>query len=156
MPIIGPVTSPYVQVAEALETIIEAEFDDKSLVVQHDNIHESLGYEGTVVGVAPEDETPTTGRMIQQEIRVRVKFYDYWVKEIDNHTQVDPRVIAGYAERFRRACYAQHASVTGTELVWFFDVITVTYPNDPTGNKSRFEAVVRAFGQNSGLVETLS
>lgn len=156
MPIIGPVESPYVQVAEALEAIIEAEFDDKSITVQHDNVHESLGYLGTIVGIAPEDETPTPGRMIQNEIRVRVKFYDFWDKAVDNQQQVDPRVIAGLAERFRRACYAQHASVTGTPLVWFFDVMTVTYPNDPTGNKSRFEAVVRAYGQNSGLTETLA
>ena len=43
----------------------------------------------------------------------------------------------------------------GTTTLWYMTVTSVDYPKDPTGNKSRFEATVRAYGQNTALTETI-
>lgn len=155
MPIIGPgVTSPYTEIAEALAALLDAEFDDMGIVTQHDHLHDSLGYMGAVVGVSPGAERPTTGQMVQSEIYAEVRYFDQWSKEVNNEQQVDPRIITEKAERFKRAVQQVQASTPGDKHVWFFDVLEITYPTDPTGNKSRFIAVVRAFGQNSGMIET--
>ena len=37
---------------------------------------------------------------------------------------------------------------------WFYHVTGTSYPEDPTGNQTRFEMEVLAKGWNSGLVET--
>lgn len=150
-----PVTSPYAEAANAVAAILNAEFTDLGIVTQHDNLHESLGYMGTVVGVAPEHERPQASDAVVQEIVLRVKFYGMFVKDVDNQQSVDPRVAAEWAERFRRAVQSYNAGTPGTTLVWYLTVQGVDYPKDPTGNKSRFEALVLARGQNSALTETI-
>jgi hypothetical protein len=145
--------SPYEDLAVAIETIIATEFAAEGIVPIHDNLHPSLGTKRVSVGIAPQYEVPQSNNMIVQETWLEVRFYDIWKKEITPETVVDPRKIAGYADRFRRA--VKSARVTaGNDQVWFFDVMRVDYPNDPNGNKSRFVATVRAFGNNDGLVET--
>ena len=148
------VTSPYTVAANALAAIIDAEFTDLGVVTQHDNLHESLGYMGTVVGVAPESERPQPSDAVVNEILIRVKFYGMFIKDVDNQQSVDPRVAANWAERFRRAVQAYNEGANGTTIVWYLTVQGVEYPKDPTGNKSRFEAVVLARGQNTSLIET--
>ena len=149
------VTSPYVEAANALAAIIDAEFTDLAVVTQHDNLHESLGYMGTVAGVAPEYERPQGTDAVVNEIYLKVKFYGMFIKDVDNQQTVDPRVAATWAERFRRAVQAYNASAVGTTTLWYMAVTSVDYPKDPTGNKSRFEATVRAYGQNTALTETI-
>lgn len=149
------VTSPYVEAANALAAIIDAEFTDLAVVTQHDNLHESLGYMGTVAGVAPEYERPQGNDAVVNEIYLKVKFYGMFIKDVDNQQTVDPRVAATWAERFRRAVQAHNQAATGTTTLWYMSVTSVDYPKDPTGNKSRFEATVRAYGQNTALTETI-
>ena len=122
--------------------ILDAEFTDLNIVTQHDNLHESLGYMGTVVGVAPEYERPQGTNAVVNEIYLKVKFYGMFIKDVDNQQSVDPRVAATWAERFRRAVQAQRVGSRPTTL-WYMAVTSVDYPKDPTGNKSRFEATVR-------------
>ena len=149
------VTSPYVEAAEALAAILDAEFTDLNIVTQHDNLHESLGYMGTVVGVAPEYERPQGTDAVVNEIYLKVKFYGMFIKDVDNQQTVDPRVAAIWAERFRRAVQAYNETAPGSTTLWYMAVTSVDYPKDPTGNKSRFEATVRAYGQNTALTETI-
>ncbi len=149
-----PVTSAYEIIAEALATIITNEFTDLGLAVLHDNLHESLGRDRRECGIAPiEDGVPMSNGLVLETL-VEVRFYDFWTQEISPTTVVDPRTITNYAERFRRAVQAGRASTPGTGTMWYFDVRRITYPPDPTGNKSRFHAQVRGYGNNSALVET--
>jgi len=145
--------SPYQTVAEALELILNATFTAEGVVAIHDNLHPALGRNAVAVGIAPSYDQVNARNSAALEIWLEVRYYDLWTDEIDPGTIVDPRVIADKAERFRRAVQAARVTA-GTDQVWFFDVMRVEYPNDPTGNKSRFVATLRAFGNNSGLVET--
>lgn len=145
--------SPYQQVAEALELIINNEFAPEGVVATHDNLHAALGQTRVAVGINPIYDQVNGRNTTAMEIWAEVKYYDLWTQEIDPTTVVDPRDIAAKAERFRQAVQAARVTA-GNDQVWFFDVMRIEYPNDPTGNKSRFVATLRAFGNNSGLLET--
>ncbi len=95
--------SPYSKIADALAAAIDAEFADLDVTTAHDYLHESLGAEARAVGVSPVAERPRAGQMAVQESVVRVQFFDYWSPDADPTAAVDPRVIAGYAERLRNA-----------------------------------------------------
>lgn len=145
---------PYHTAATALKTIIDTEFTDRSVAAQHDKLHESLGYERLDVGISPIEESPMTGNEVTNQLLILVQWYDLWEKLVDNTQQVNPFPITDIADRFRRAIRRQQASAAGSSEVWFFKVIRINYPDDPTGNKTRFEATILAYGNNTGLVET--
>jgi hypothetical protein len=144
--------SPYTQVADAVKAIIDAEYLPEGYTAIHDNLHPAVGAEGTRVGIAPEEEAPRGGNMIQNEIAVTVKFYRRWDPDVDPTKKVDPRPITEFAERFRNAVRVANAG--GSDSFWYFNVVRIRYPNDPVGNKTRFEADLVAFGTNSALSET--
>lgn len=144
--------SPYAQAAEALEAIINAEFALEGLTAIHDNLHPAVGMEGTRIGIAPEEDAPRAGNMIQTDIAITVKFYRRWDPDIDPLKKVDPRPITEFAERFKKALRAH--SAPGNDALWYFNLIRIRFPNDPVGNKTRFEADLVAYGSNSALVET--
>jgi len=147
-----PVTSAYEQVATQLKTIIDTEFSADGITAIFDNLHESLGRDRVECGIAPIEDVMMERNGIVQETWVEVKMYDLWTQEISPTTLVDPSAITNKAERFRRAVRA--ANDAGTGVLWYFDVVRVQYPNDPTGNKTRFVARVKAFGNNAGIIET--
>lgn len=146
--------SPYEEVAIALKTIIDAEYAAESYTAIHDDIHESLGTKRTEIGISPDVDAPTAGKAVQEEHYITVKFYDRWKKEISPDTVVNPFRITAFAERFKKAVKAHNDQAIGTDAVWFFTITRITYPRDPTGNKTRFVATIKAFGHNAGLVET--
>lgn len=146
--------SPYAQAAEVLKTIIDVEFAPETYTAVHDNLHPSVGREGTRIGIAPEEEAARAGNMLLNDMIITVKFYRRWDDEVDETKKVDPRPITEFAERFRQAVRGNDQG--GTDSFWYFNVVRIRYPNDPTGNKSRFEADVIAYGSNSALMETTS
>lgn len=145
---------PYHVAATALKSIIDAEFTDRSLTAIHDKLHESLGYRRAEVGVSPVREAPMPGNEVVGLMYILVQWYDLWDKEINNEQQVNPFPITEMADRFRRAVERYSATTPGSTEVWYFKVTEINYPDDPTGNKTRFEATVQAYGQNTGLMET--
>lgn len=147
---------PYAQISAALCTIINTEFDVENYVAVNDRLHESLGWDGTYIGVSPEGWRPRPRDRNSKETLALIQFYDKWEKEIDPAQRVDPTRITGFAARLEAAIQTQQASDPGTESVWFFDVNEVIFPLDPTGNKTRFHMLVRAFGQNNAILETIS
>lgn len=146
------VTSTYEIVAAALETIVNQEFLEEQYVVKHDDIHESLGEDRTTIGIAPDDQTPRSDNRMIQETVVVVKWFGKYEARVDPTQHVDPRPITGRAERFLRACGA--AEVTSSQGFWYFNVDRIEYPSDPTGNKTRFVAYIRAYSQNPSIIET--
>jgi hypothetical protein len=146
--------SSYENVAAALKTIIDAEFAPEGFTAIFDNLHESLGRTRTEIGIAPVDDIVRDDNGLVQETVVEVRFYDLWTAEISNTTVVDPSRITGFAERMRDAIRVYNSGRYGTGMTWYFDVRRVSYPSDPTGNKTRFHATIRALGNNTALVET--
>lgn len=146
--------SAFHAVATAVKTVFDAEFSAEGFTMIFDNLHESLGRDRVDVGIAPVEDVVAPNNAIIQETWVEVRFYGLWRQEISPETVVDPVPITAYAERFRAALKSSGAMDPGTNQVWFFDIRRIQYPNDPTGNKTRFHAQIRAFGNNAGLVET--
>lgn len=152
MPVSTPVTSPLTEARAAIKAIMEAEFAAEAFPVRDDHIHESLGHEGTVIGISPIRSILFPGDANTRQHEVKVQFYGRWKKEIDAETRVDPVTVETYAERFLRAI--QSTDVVGSQRVWYFMVTELTFPHDPTGNKTRFEATVVSYGDNSSILET--
>lgn len=146
--------SAFESVAEAIITVFNAEFAPEGFIMIPDKLHPSLGRNSVAVGVSPTEDIASVRNRLVQETWALVQFYNFWTDEIDPETLVNPYVITAYAERFRDALRRASAQDPGTGQLWYFDVDRITYPDDPTGNKTRFEATIRAFGNNSNLVET--
>lgn len=146
--------SPFEAVATAIIAVFNAEFAPEGFTMIPDNLHESLGRTRVAVGVAPVEDIVNQANNVLQETFAEVRFMGLWKQEIKPDTQVNPFTVTAYAERFRDAIRRTKATDPGTGQVWYFDVRRVWYPNDPTGNKTRFYMTLRAFGNNAGLVET--
>lgn len=143
----------YALVATALKTIIDTEFAPQSIVARHDKLHESLGSQGVEVGISPISQGAQVKRGIIKETLILVQFYNIWDKRIDPTQQVDPFLITGYADRFERRVESSQASSSGNNDLWYYRVVNIDYPDDPTGNKTRFEARVLAVGDNTALTQ---
>jgi hypothetical protein len=147
-------SSTYETVATALIGIINTEFAAEGFTAIRDNLHDSLGRTRVDIGVAPSEDVVMSGNSIVQETWLDVKFLNFWDETIAPDTVIDPAVITGYAERFRTALRIYNTTAPHTGRTWYFDVRRIAYPNDPTGNKSRFVATIRAYGNNAGLIES--
>lgn len=145
-------TSPFSQVAQEIKSIFDAEFAAEGFTMIFDKVHEALGQTRVEVGIAPSYDSVLSNNGLVQETWVEVRFLGLWRKEITPTTQIDPVTITVYAERFRDAL--RRASNSSSGQMWYYDVRRTDYPDDPTGNKSRFYMTIRAYGNNAGLVET--
>lgn len=133
--------SPTTDLRETVENVLKAEFAAEGFPVKSGRLHPSVGANGPVAGVSPDAETGGNGSAAAAT-RVTVQVYDRWAKRVDPNAVVDPSRIEDWAWRFRTALSDKRAS--DGQRVWWFVLLDVTYPNDPTGQKTRFEAVVEA------------
>jgi hypothetical protein len=146
-------TDPYTSAANAIAGIITAEFAPELIVPTHDKIHESLGTEGIEVGIEPMRWGRQARNANVKDTFLLVRFYDMWEKHIDPTQQVDPRRITAFADRFERRLESTQATVKGDNVTWYFEVTGVEFPDDPTGNKTRFVATIKAVGDNAALIQ---
>lgn len=144
--------SAYFTVAADLKTIIDTEFAPEGFTAIFDNLHESLGRTRVDIGIAPLEDIVRSTDFLVQETMVEIRFYDLWKQEISPETLVNPTRITDFAERFRAALREFNQSRSGQ--MWFYNLLRIAYPNDPTGNKTRFVATVQALGNNAALIET--
>ena len=142
--------SAYTIAANALFAICEATYPD--IPVVHDKVHEAVGYRGPRIGISPVRQPMNARNKLVQETWIEIRYMGRWEKEITPDQQVDPRFIAEEAEKLLTAI--RLTDVTASGEMWFFNVEQVEYPDDPTGNKTRFYMTLRAWGNNSSLVET--
>lgn len=144
--------NPFVEAATILKTIFDEEFSSEGFVMIFDNLHPAMGRKRVDVGVAPTEERPMSRDYYAQETWMEVRFYDLWKEEIDPATLVNPTRITDFAYRFRDAI--RRHTEPGTGNMWYFNVERTEYPDDPTGNKTRFHMTIVAYGNNNALVET--
>jgi hypothetical protein len=149
-------SSAFATVAPILKSEFDTEFAVEGWTLEYDKPHDSLGFDRTHIGVYPVEDVVRPGNSIIQETIVEVKFLGWWDKQINPAQVVNPLVITELAERYRSALGRSNSKDPGIREMWYFDVRRVLYPDDPTGNKTRFVMTVRAFGNNSGLIETFA
>lgn len=143
---------PATEARDRLITVVNTTFAPEGWVALADRISDSLGHKGTKIGVTVERLNPSPGRYIVQEIELSVRFYGYYEKKVDPTQRVDPTRVEGYAYRFQQA--VENDDAAGTDKVWYYNVAGIEFPDDPTGNKTRFVARVIAYGNNPALIET--
>ncbi len=146
------VTAPETALRLQILALLEEEFgSEPNIQISGDKLHDSLGATGPTIGIYPINSQENARNVIELEPLVMVQAFRQWEEKIDPTQVVDPTNIEEWAERLRRRLYVKTA---GTEHMWFFRVIRVNYPPDPTGNISRLEAEIRGYTQNPAVVET--
>lgn len=148
-----PATPPETQAREAMIALLGTEFAPEQFPVRDDKLHASLGSKATTLGVYCARTISSPRDRYVSEIEVVVQFYARYDLRVDPEQTVSPKPIEAFAERFRQALQAG-SSDPNTGSVWYFTLERIDYPDDPTGNKTRFEAYLRARGNNTALVET--
>lgn len=144
--------APETQAREGIITLLEAEYAVEKFPVRGDKLHGSLGSQGTVIGVYPVHTRPWARDQLVAGIEIAVQFFGRYDLKVDPEQRVDPTQIESYAERFRGAL---QEGVSGRNAeVWYFNLLGIDYPVDPTGNITRFVAKLLAYGNNSALIET--
>lgn len=147
---------PYTVMSSGLKAIFDAEFASEAVTLEHDKLHEALGSDNAYAGIYPVESRWGAGRGggVMLEHFAIIQYYDFWDKQIDPAQTVDPRDITAKATRLMRAIQINTASPAGSPEVWYYNVIYVSYPDDPTGNKTRFHMTVRGYGDNLAILET--
>lgn len=127
------------------------EFAAEGFPVKDDKLHRSLGAKGTVLGVYANRATASPRNRMVNEMEVVVQFYGKYDLKVDPEQTVSPSKIEGFADRFRNALRTRQPD-PNTSAVWYFTLERIEYPDDPTGNKTRFEATLVARGNNGALL----
>lgn len=148
------VTAPETALRERLLGILTVEFSAENLAVKDDKIHDSLGQDAPIAGCYPVVSGEGLRDGLVQGTTVNVQLFNQWNREINANETVSPAVIEEWAERFRRAVRADELGAPGTAHLWYYRILRVEFPDDPSGNKTRLLATVEASSQNAGLVET--
>lgn len=141
-------TPPETAVRAAVQEIFADTFDDEGWTAADDKLPRAAGKDGHAEAACyPERAYGKPGQVIELVIPVVVQLYLAYDPSPDEYIRVDPGVIEGYADRFRVAFDDLHS---GDSDFWFMGGPDFDYPDDPTGNKSRFEARVEGHAHNLG------
>lgn len=135
----------------AIKATIETEFAVENFEVLNDKLHESLGTEKAIAAVYPEAERPHSSGIVSAFL-VSVQVFMRWDPQIDPTQIVDPALIESWAWRLQRRMHT--ASNVNLPNVSYYVVNDVIYPDDPTGNKTRFVMGLTGYGHSPSLSET--
>jgi hypothetical protein len=135
------------QTMDRVKEIVEDVFSAASWTVEYDRLPRAAGHKGKdELAVFPEAARERPGRVEELVAPVVLQIYPAYEAEIDEHQQVDPRIIVRVADELRDA-FKDASGGDNTDL-WFLRLTRIEYPDDPTGNKSRLEAYIEGHGQN--------
>jgi hypothetical protein len=143
-----PVVAPETVARQKLQLILQTAFATEQFKVLMDKLSPSIGSNGVRIGISPIVSAPAPNNEKVLNMSILVQFYGKWKQEVNPDSVIDPALIESYAERFREAILNNDPK---TNQVWYFRVLSVTYVDDPTGNKTRFEANVLAVGENPAI-----
>lgn len=144
--------APETEARNLLITLLKETYAAEQFPVRSDKLHRSLGDGGTVIGVYTNSTAHARDALVG-EINITVQFYGHYKLEVNREQTVDPAVIEAYAERLRATIRA-NKSLPHTPGVWYMNVERTLYPEDPTGNQTRYEMTIRAYGNNTALLES--
>jgi hypothetical protein len=143
--------APETEARNALIAMLAAEFAAEEFPIRDDKLHRSLGSKGTILGVYPERMVASPRDRYVSEMGLVVQFYSKYDLKVDPQQTVSPAKIEGFADRFRNALRTSNPD-PNSPGVWYFTLERIEYPDDPTGNKTRFEAHLTARGNNGALL----
>jgi hypothetical protein len=134
-----------------VKSIVETEFSAEGVTVENDKLTRASGRDGrTRVACSPDAAGEAFQDVGMLEVNVLLQYYLPFNPQPDENYVVDPAPIEDVAERLRTAFRANSSGTT--DDLWFLRLASVTYPDDPTGNKSRLEArIIGRAANDAGL-----
>lgn len=148
------VTSPETALRHRLISVLTTEFTAEGVKFLNDKLHDSLGQKAPIGAVYPNVTAEMVGQGLVEDTTVTVQLFAKWKREINPEETVSPDLIEEWAERLRRACRADGLGAPGNAHLWYYRVLKVEFPHDPSGNITRLLATVQSSSQNAGLTET--
>ncbi len=139
-------TPPEQAAATAVKSIFATTFSSEGWTLADDRLLRAAGKDATQSAIYPVIAQEKSSQVQELIVTLTVQLYLKFDPEPNEDYVVDPNVIIGYADRFRRAF--QGNSTGTTNDMWWMRFTGVTYPVDPTGNVSRFEATIEAHCSN--------
>lgn len=143
--------APETDARNALIALLAAEFSAEQFPIKDDKLNRSLGSKGTIMAVYPERTVSSTRDRYVNEMSLVVQFYGRYDLRVDPQQTVSPSKVEAFADRFRNALRTRNPD-PNSPGVWYFTLERIEYPDDPTGNKTRFEAHLTARGNNGALL----
>ena len=145
--------SPATAIRNELKDLIATVYSDEGWTAADDKFGRSKGMgmaeDEAAIAVYTDSETQRPGRILELIVLVTVQFHLGYKAEPDETIVRDPGVIEAYADRLRAAF-----DEGGGADHWFSHLISITYPDDPTGNKTRFEARIEGRAGNTPALPT--
>jgi hypothetical protein len=139
------------ELRNAVKATVAAEFAAEGFEVVSDKLHDAVGTDRAIAAVFPEGERPHSSGIVSAFL-VSVQVFARWDPQIDPNQRVDPALIEGWAWRLQRRINPESA-VNSANLSYYV-VNDVIYPDDPTGNKTRFVMGITGYGHSPSLGET--
>ena len=130
--------------------MLESIFSEEEFNIAKGRLNRSLGDDGTYIGVSPEGWRHSASTQLYVEVPILVQFYGAYEKVVDRKRVIDSTPVEEYAERFRNGIVGVHDN-PHTSKAWYFLVERMSYPPDPLGNLTRWEAQVVARGENTAI-----
>lgn len=149
--------APETKLRNMLLNLMEEEFAPEGISVRDDKLLDASGEGEAVAGAYPDYSEPWARDAQVQHTVVVVQMHNAyntdWINTPDE--RVSPATIESWADRLRRKIKSidgipSSANPDG----WFFLVERTLYPDDPTGNKTRLNMIVRGYSMNAALAET--
>jgi hypothetical protein len=147
-------SAPITQLRAALKAVIDNEFAPEGIVAEDDKLHGSVAWDSHRAAIYPERTRLSTKDELIGENYVVVQLYRQYDREINPEQSVDPAAIEGFVFRFQTACQAALGAPESTDGLWYYKILAIDYPDDPTGNRTRAHISVLGYGNNPALVET--
>lgn len=143
-------TAPITTVRGTIKTALETEFASDGITILNDRLFRLDGVTGSMIGISPINEVEWDQDVYVANQFILIQCYRSYAAEANPQNRVDPAPIEDLAHRTRTVI----RDLDGNDDSWFFRVVEVSYPSDPVGKASRFEAVVKVWGRNAGVIET--
>lgn len=131
---------------EAISTALAAEFAPElaGRPVEEQPLATSVGADGVYVSVVADGWTELPRDANRREITLQATLHDHYGDELhDGSSNASASVVEGYADRLVAALKAIR-----TDTAWYIRVRRIEFFNDPTGERTRFRAVVSGWDDN--------
>lgn len=144
-------SAPETDIRAYVKTVVEDEFSTEGFTVEDTKLLRAAGMDGRDrVATSPVIARENDRVAIRLDVEVTLQMYLAWEAEPDENRTVDPTVIEGYGDRLRTTLAPSADMATGN--LWGLRVTEITYPDDPNGQKTRLEAKIEGFADNTAAL----
>lgn len=144
-------SAPETDIRAYVKAAVETEFAAEGFTVEDTRLLTAAGSDGrNRVATSPVRAAENDRVAIRLDVETTLQMYLAFEAEPDENRVVDPGVIEGYGDRLRTALAPNSAMATSN--LWGLRVTAIDYPPDPNGQKTRLEATIEGFADNTAAL----